>query len=55
MFSLALWAYRTLVKIIIDFTSFKIFYGVEETLPIECEIPSLNLAIEIFPNTSANE
>lgn len=30
-------------------------YGIEAILPIECEIPSLNLAMEIFPNTSIEE
>jgi hypothetical protein len=28
---------------------------VEAILPIECEIPSLKLAIELLPNTSAEE
>ena len=32
-----------------------IVYGVEAILPIECEIPSLKLAVEILPNTSAQE
>ena len=27
----------------------------EAILPIECEIPSLKLAVEILPNTSAEE
>ena len=30
-------------------------YGLEETLPVECEIPSLKLAVELLPNTSAEE
>ena len=30
-------------------------YGLEATLPIECEIPSLNLIVELFPNTTIEE
>jgi len=30
-------------------------YGLEATLPVECEIPSLKLAMELFPNTSLKE
>ena len=30
-------------------------YGLEVVLPIECEIPSLKLAIELLPNTSIEE
>ena len=30
-------------------------YGLEETLPVECEIPSLKLAVEIFLDTSLEE
>jgi hypothetical protein len=51
----ALWAYRTSVKYATGFTPFRLFYGVEAILPIECEIPSLNLAVELLPNTSAEE
>ena len=29
--------------------------GLEATLPIECEIPSLKLAVELLPNTSPEE
>jgi hypothetical protein len=28
-------------------------YGLEEAFPIECGIPSLKLATELLPNTSA--
>jgi hypothetical protein len=51
----ALWAYRTSVKSATGFTPFRLVYGVEAILPIECEIPSLKLAIELLPNTSAEE
>jgi hypothetical protein len=51
----ALWAYRTSVKSATGFTPFRLVYGVESILPIECEIPSLNLAIKLLPNTSVEE
>jgi hypothetical protein len=37
------------------FTLFQLVYGVEAILLIECEIPSLKLAIELLPNTSTEE
>lgn len=33
------------------FTPFQLLYGIEAVLPIECEIPSVKLAIELLPNT----
>jgi hypothetical protein len=51
----ALWAYQTSVKSATGFTPFRLVYGVEAILPIECEIPSLKLAVELLPNTSAEE
>ena len=51
----ALWAYRTLVKNATGFTPFQLVYGLEATLPIECEILSLKLAVELLPNTSLEE
>lgn len=47
----ALWAYRTSVKTATGFTPFHLVHGIEEVLPIECEIPSLHLAIELLPDT----
>eukprot|EP00253_Pinus_taeda_P017524 PITA_17524 len=38
-----------------EFTPFQLVYGLEATLPIECEIPSLKLAIELLPNTTPVE
>ena len=34
---------------------FHLVYGIEVVLPIECEIPSLKLAVKLLPNTSAEE
>jgi len=51
----ALWAYKTSVKTTTGFTPFQLIYGLEAVLPIECEIPSLKLTIELFPNTTVEE
>jgi hypothetical protein len=51
----ALWAYRTSVKTSTRFTPFQLVYGIESILPIECEIPSLKLKVELLPHTSAKE
>jgi transposase InsO family protein len=51
----ALWAYRTSVKSATGFTPFRLVYGMEAILPIECEIPSLKLVVELLPNTFAEE
>jgi transposase InsO family protein len=55
MLFLALWAYWTSVKSATGFTPFWLVYGVEAIIPIECEIPSLKLAVELLPNTSTEE
>ena len=34
---------------------FQLFYGLEAVLPIQCQIPSLQLAIELLPDTSTEE
>jgi hypothetical protein len=47
--------YRTSVKSATRFTPFRLVYGVEAILPIECEIPSLKLVFELLPNTSTEE
>ena len=52
MLFLALWAYRTSVKTSTGFTPFQLIYGFEVVLPIKCEIPSLQIAIELLPTTS---
>ena len=51
----ALWAYRTSTKDATDFTPFQLVYGLKATLPIECEIPSLKLVVELLPETSPQE
>ena len=50
-----LWSYMTTINTSIGFTPFQLVYGLEATLPIECEIPSLKLVVEIFPNTTLEE
>eukprot|EP00253_Pinus_taeda_P020982 PITA_20982 len=37
------------------FTPFQLVYGLEAVLPIECEITSLQMAIELLPTTSEEE
>jgi hypothetical protein len=51
----ALWAYWKSVKSTTGFTPFRLVYGVESILPIECEISSLKLVVELLPNTSTKE
>eukprot|EP00253_Pinus_taeda_P004997 PITA_04997 len=51
----ALWAYRTLVKDATGFTPFQLVYGLDATLPIECEIPSLKIAVKLLLNTTPVE
>ena len=34
---------------------FQLIYGLEAVLPIQCQIPSLQLAVELVPDTSAEE
>ena len=51
----ALWAYRTTVKTSTGFTPLQLVYTLEATLPIECDIPSLKLDVELLPNTTIDE
>ena len=51
----SLWAYRTLVKIATGFTPFQLVYGLKVVLPIQCQIPSLKLVVELLPDTSTEE
>ena len=50
-----LWAYRTAVKAATGFSPYQLVHGVEYVLLIDCEIPSLKLAIELLPDTSTLE
>lgn len=51
----ALWAYRTFVKIATRFIPFQLIYDLEAVIPIDCEIPSLKLTINLLPNTFEEE
>jgi hypothetical protein len=51
----ALWDYQTSIKIATNFSSFQLVYGLEAVFPIECQIPSLNLAVQLLPDTSPLE
>jgi hypothetical protein len=51
----ALWAYRTSVKTTTSFSPFQLVYGLEAILPIECQIPSLKLVVQLLPDTSPLE
>jgi hypothetical protein len=51
----ALWAYQTSVKTATGFSPFQLVYGLEAVLPIECQIPSLKLAVQLLPDTSPLE
>lgn len=55
MLYLVLWAYRTSVKSATGFTPFQLAYGLEVVLPIECQIPSLQIAVELLPDTTTEE
>ena len=50
-----LWAYRTSVKTATSFTPFQLAFSLEAVLPIDCEIPSLKLTIELLPGTTTEE
>jgi len=51
----ALWAYRTSVRNATGFTPFQLVYGLKVVLPIQCEISSLKLAIDLLLDTSEEE
>ena len=37
------------------FSPFQLIHGVEEVTPVECKIPSLNIAIHVLPDTTELE
>ena len=45
----ALWEYRISVRNATGFTPFQLVYGLEAILPVQCEISSLKLAIDLLP------
>jgi len=49
----ALWAYRTSVKTATGFTPFQLVYRFKSIFPVECEIPSLKLVVELLLETSS--
>ena len=51
----SLWAYRTSVRNATAFTHFQLVYGLEAILPIQCEISSLKLTIDLLPDTLEEE
>jgi hypothetical protein len=51
----ALWAYRTSMNTANGFSPFQIVYGMEAVLPIDCQIPSFKLVVELLPDTSPLE
>jgi hypothetical protein len=55
MLYLTLWAYRMSVKTATGFSPFKLVYRLKAVLPIECQIRSLKLAVQLFPDTSPLE
>ena len=43
------------MKDVTRFTPFQLVYGLQATLSLECEIPSLKIVVELLPNTSPKE
>jgi transposase InsO family protein len=50
-----LWAYRTSVKTTTGFSPFQLVYRLEAVLPIEFQILSLKLVVQLLPDTSPLE
>eukprot|EP00253_Pinus_taeda_P011188 PITA_11188 len=46
---------QTSVRNAIGFTPFQLVYGLEAILPVQCEISSLKLAVDLLPGTSEEE
>jgi hypothetical protein len=43
------------VKTATSFSPFQLVYGLEAVFPIECQIPSLKLVVQLLPDTSPLE
>jgi hypothetical protein len=43
------------INISTGLSHFQLVYGMEVVFPIECQIPSLKLAVQLLPNTSPLE
>ena len=50
-----LWAYRTLVRNATRFTPLQLVYGLEAILPVQCEISSVKLTIDLLLGTLEEE
>ena len=50
-----LWAYQTNVKTAIGFSPFQLVHGVEAVTPVECEISSLRIVINVLPDATELE
>jgi transposase InsO family protein len=50
-----LWDYRASVKTTTSFSPFQLIYELEVVFPIEFQIPSLKLVVELLPNTTPLE
>jgi hypothetical protein len=50
-----LWTYRTSVKTKTSFSPFQLVCGLEFIIPIECQILSLKLEVQLFTDTSPLE
>lgn len=50
-----MWAYTTFVKVANGFTPFHLVSSEEVVFPIECEIPSLKLVVELILDTQPLE
>ena len=55
MLYLVLWAYRTNVKTALGFSPFQLIHGLDAVTLVECEIPSLKIAIHVLPDTTELE
>jgi transposase InsO family protein len=50
-----LWASRTFVNIATGFSPFQLVYGIEAVFPIDFQVPSLKLEVQLFPDTLSLE